>query len=530
MIDDRKICILRNSCNVFNKFSINNSNRLIHEEIKDGEVVSQNEIAEDIKDYSVDIDSEDKIHIIYTSDNINLKYLVLPQNNNIVNIASAKRNLSLRCISIKTSYANPYIFFTLTDVQHNNHIICQSSFIKGCWQSKEIFKAMGPRYIQPYLLEIHNKEIYMLLCLSHSEGKLALYRMNNLSCEWSDVGRDIELKNRNNVTFFISPKNIVIISYNKLINRNIQTIIIYRSLEMKIYEVWRKIILSDKDSNTLKPSIFFNKEEYYITWVQGDEVVLKRSKDLIYWEDVFTFDKSSSDYIKCCYKSNNFQDSDLKMNSTYLSNTINSYPFINLNFKTELPKEYISIKSGQSDINSLEEKDCLEEKISPEEEKPLEEEEPLEEWEPLEEQKPLVEKIPLDEKIPLVEKIPRDDEKPLEELISLKEKEFLEEKIMLLDKELKKKTRENDLMKKNINYLKNIISEYEEHIKGLNNAQIFPIQNITIHKKDFLDKTLYYQKEKDTLLFSYNDKLWKLLRLIEKKDKLINDLYKSINK
>lgn len=129
--DDRQACILRTSYDAFNKFSIDDCNSLIIEEIKDEKVISRNTITDNIKYYAATLDCEDKIHIIYTNDNINLKYIIFPQINIIVNIVSAEQNLILRCINIKILDTNPHIFFTLSDLQFNRHIICHSFLVEG---------------------------------------------------------------------------------------------------------------------------------------------------------------------------------------------------------------------------------------------------------------------------------------------------------------------------------------------------------------------------------------------------------------
>ncbi|MGV8980207.1 hypothetical protein [Clostridium sp.] len=502
MNSDRQTYILRTSSDGFNKFSINSSNRLIHEGIKNGEVVSRNNIVDNIKEYSAAIDSEDKIHIIYTEDNMELKYMVLPRTNNIVNIASAKKNHILSCISIKIIYASPHIFYTITDMQNNQHSICMSSIVNGIWQCSEIFQTIGPRYIQPYLLEMHDRKIYILLYLNYLEGKLALFRMNNSSGGWEELDRNIELKDSSNVSFIISPKNILIIAYNKLINRNFQTIIIYRSLITKKYKNWESRVLSNEDSNTLKPSIFFKKDKYYMTWVQGSKVVLKSSKDLIYWENIFTFDKYSNNFSKCCYMSNNSEDSNLKMNTTYLSNSINPYSLINTYFRDEEPKVSLNLDVEIPHENLLEQ---------------------------------VVEfsQIKLNETARLSEgksegMVELLEGKLQEETGFLEAK--LEKKIKLLDRELKEKKYENNIMKKNINYLNNTIGQHEDNIILLNKTQISSLRDFNFLRNNFLDKIISFHKEKDILLSAYNDKLWQLFMLIEEKDKLINDLYKKTSK
>lgn len=532
MVNERQIYILRTSGDVYNKFSINNSNSLIHEEIKDGEVVSKNNIADNIKEYSAAIDREDKIHIIFTEDNIDLKYMVLQQNNSIVNIVSSKKGNILRCISIKIILTTPHIFYTLTDVQNNNHIICQSFFAKGSWQCSEIFRAFGPKYIQPYLLEIHRGEVYILFYLYYAEGKLGLYKLDSVKAEWVSVDTNIELKDSSNISFFISPKNMLVIAYNKLINRNFQTIIFYKSLCSKTYDTWKSKVLSTEGSNTLKPSILVNNDEYYMTWLQGAKVVLIRSKDLIYWENVNTLDKYFDDYQKCFYMRNQSEDFDLKMNCAYLSNTINSYPIINLSIKNELPKANLYFDSGESIDNFLVKAKNIKEEPSVFIEETNEfMEEPNDFME-----EPNVFKdesnIFIEEFNIFIKETNIFIEEPgnfLEEKIKVLDRK-LEKKVKFLGQELEEKAYENNLMKKNINYLNNIITLNEEQIAWLNNAKTSSTQDINGHRNNFLDKIISFHKDTDVLLFSYNNKLWKLFRLIEEKDKLIDDLYKSINK
>jgi len=483
MNEDKQVYILRTSCNIFNKFSLNN-NRLLHEQIKDGEVVSRNDIADNIKEYSAAIDSEDKIHIIYTVDNMELKYLVLPQDNNVINIISANHNLILRCISIKILPTNIHIFYTLTDVEHNYHIICQGSFVAGFWKCSEIFKAFGPRYIQPYLLEIHNREIYILLYLNHFEGKLALFRLEHLKDNWVEVHKSIELKDCSNISFFISPKNMVIIAYNKLLNRNFQTIMIYKSLSIKTLEPWKKRVLSSEDSNTLKPCMFFKKNEYYMTWIQGEEVILNRSKDLISWVRILTFAKYSKEYLKCYYMSNNSVDYDFKMNSAYMSNTINSYPLVIPSFKNEISKEIIFSDNALQKEVIFSDNDI-----------------------------PAINVI--EENLELV-----DNEKSITKA--------LEEQLKFMDKQLYLEKYENNSLKKSINYLNSIVSQYEDNISRFNTVPLLNVDNNV--NKIFMKKIISYLHEKDILLFSYNDKQRQLFMLIEEKDKLINELYKKNNK
>ncbi|MGH4120173.1 hypothetical protein [Clostridium sp.] len=458
MTDDRQISILRNSWNLLNRFTINNSNNLVQQEIKDGEVVSQNEIAYNIKDYSASIDMEDKIHIIFINDGGDLKYMVLPECNNIINVASEKQDLILRCISIKMLLTVPHIFYVLTDAKRNSHIIHHSFFMNGYWQLKETFQSVGPKLIKPYFMARQNSEIYILIYLNHDKGKLALYRLDNANGNWVEMDKHIELKDSSNVCFFISPSNIAVIAYNKLIYKNIQTIIMHKNLAMETQEVWDKSILSDKNANTLKPSIFFKKDDYYMTWEQGDEILLKRSKDLILWKDVITFNKNFNDHLKCFYMNNNSKNLERKINSVSLLNAINANQLIKFNPINEISNECLSLESGQSN----------------------------------------------------------DD--------------FLEEKILILSKRLERNTSENNLMKKNIVNLNNLIAEFEDNIIELNKRQVSSHHEINIYKNNFLDKVISLNKKNDILLLSNNNKLWELFNLIREKDKLINDLYMKSNK
>ncbi|MCJ7690445.1 MAG: hypothetical protein MUO60_14150, partial [Clostridiaceae bacterium] len=356
MTDDRQISILRDSWNSLNKFTINNSNNLVQEEIKDGEVVSHNEIAYNIKDYAAAIDSEDRIHITFINNRCELKYMILPECDNIISIVSAKKGLILRCISIKILLTVPHIFYVLTDVEHNSHIICHGFYSYGYWQVSEIFQSIGPKLIKPYFVEVHNSEIYILRYLSHYEGKLELHKLDNSNGNWVDMDKNIEIKDSSNVCFFISPSNTAIIAYNKLMYKNIQTIIMHRNLIKKTQRLWDKSILSDKDTNTLKPSIFFKSEDYYMTWEQGDEILLKRSKDLKLWEDIITFKKHLNDYLKCFYTNNNYKNFDLNINNTSLSNIIITNPPMNDNSINEIPKEFLALESEQFTMNDLEKK------------------------------------------------------------------------------------------------------------------------------------------------------------------------------
>ena len=458
MTNDRQISILRSSFDEFNKISINDNDILILKKIKDGKIVSHNSIVNNIKNYSTAIDIEDKIHIAYSNDNINLKYMVLSPTNKVISIISAKNGLTLRCINIKILDTDPHIFYTLTDVDHNIHIICHSFCVKGFWKTNEIIQSIGNRYIQPYLIETYNKKIFLMVYKNHWEGKLELFRMEDTDNSWTKMEKNIELENSNNVSFFICPKSIAVITYNKLINRNLQTIIMYKNLTSKTYESWKSCVLSDKDFNTLKPSIFYEKGYYYITWVQGANVVLKRSKELICWEDILTFDINSSDYIKCFYMSNNSMDSDLKVNGLFFLKIVNLNLTINQQCEDKISKE----------------------------------------------------KFPLSSERPYIK--------------------ILEAKLKLLDKELNKRIHENNLMKSNITYLNYIIDQYKDQIAKLNNNSISAVQEVTNQRINFLHEIISRKEENDTLILKNISKLSNMLRIIDEKDKLINDLNKRINK
>jgi hypothetical protein len=452
MTDNRQNYILRTSGEVFNKLSINNNDSLILEEIKLGEVVSKSSIIDNIKNYSAAIDKEDKIHIVYTDDNINLNYIVLSEKENVVHISRVKHNLILGCMSIKILDLKPHIIFTVIDVKQNKHSINHGYLEGGFWNTEEIFEATGPKYIQPYSLELYNNEIYIMLYLKYSEGKAALFRLEDSTNQWVDIDRNIDLEDSINQSFFISPSNVAIITYNKLINKSIQTIVMYRNLMTKLYESWKGSVISDEDTNTLKPSVFFREEYYYITWLQGSKMVLKRSKELIDWEDALIFDKYSDKYIKCTYMSNNSEDSDLKTNSIYFSNTKDSIPSIHLHYKQKVLKEYVALDSGQSNVS------------------------------------------------------------------------YLEEHFQLLDKELEKKTHENNLMKDNINDLQNVIEEYEAYIDILSSVETSSVKDINFNESNFLNEIIALIKEEGIQLQSYKESMLKMYAMLQYKDKIIEEL------
>lgn len=85
-------------------------------------------------------------------------------------------------------------------------------------------------------------------------------------------------------------------------------------------------------------------------------------------------------------------------------------------------------------------------------------------------------------------------------------------------------------MKDDINYLNNIINEYEDLVKKLGKSQTLSIQDTNISRINFFTKIISFKKENDELLLSYNNKLLELFRLVEEKDKVINDLYSGRNK
>lgn len=74
------------------------------------------------------------------------------------------------------------------------------------------------------------------------------------------------------------------------------------------------------------------------------------------------------------------------------------------------------------------------------------------------------------------------------------------------------------------------LSEYEEHISILNKIQTSSAKDTNIYGNNFLNKMISIKKDNDALYLSFNDKLLRLLKLINEKDQLINDLYKNSRK
>ncbi|MBC2580277.1 hypothetical protein [Clostridium sp. DJ247] len=478
---NKKRYIVRDSKNNFYKICIN-ENKLILENNNIGQLVFK----ENILEYSIDIDKNDRIHITYFTNRGELSYATyFKKEFEEKNILLVSGEYILKSLNIKIISSKVHVFYQIENLQKKSKFIYHNYFCKGRWIDTKICEIDCPIYVSAYCIDYYNNDIYVFYPTDYELGEYNIKKLDTKSNIWENFDNSIIIKGATNVDFFITPNNTAIVCFNKLIKSNLQVIVGYKDFNIS-NPLWNfDINLSDNNINNFKPIVFYRKDNIYVMWKQGNGIVYKKSSDMLHWSEAYVLDIKSEDVYNSLYLSSNFKDLDFKINSIYITSTEFLYSMID--FKSDCSYESLSIDDANNNI-------CCEANVYLNNES-------------MSSQRINYNKI-IEEK---------------DDYITM-----LLNQIVSKDATIDYLNEVNLHLREDINILKNLVNEYEDKLQNIKIEQILDRQKCseTIYK--FQNEIRDLEEEKNKLSLDINGKVESLLKIIEEKENIIQKLYEVL--
>jgi hypothetical protein len=317
--------VIRNSKNKFYRFYINQNKNLIIEEYNSTGLMNNIIFKQSIVDYSVDIDQNDIIHILFLSSDGNLRYSVYPQNYQDKILATFDlQNNYVSFLSLKLLLLDIHVFYMVRSKLSSLKLtIFHNMWHKSKWTSQKISDITSVKYAYPFFIDYDSKKNLYVFFSKNCTDFFSIKKYSTEFNIWVDFDDSLTIENVNNVSFFIADNDIAIISYNQSINKNIQTFIKYKDL-VNINSSWSSPILIS-NTNSIRPSVFTKDNHIYIMWEDGYNIVYRKTSDInLNWSEKKFLTFKNDNIINAVYRSNNYIDSSFKNSYVYL--TINPFP------------------------------------------------------------------------------------------------------------------------------------------------------------------------------------------------------------
>ena len=317
--------IIRTSKDKYYRFYINETKNLIAEEYNSAGLISNNVVSGLVLDYSVDIDEHDNIHTIFLSTDGDLKYSIYPGNHESKILTHFDmRNNNVNFLSLKLLLSDIHIFYMVGHKSNPFQLtIYHYMWHDTKWTSQKIFDITSPKYPYPFFIECDSKNNLYVFASKNCKD---IYSIKKYSTEfniWVEFERNLTIEAASNSSFFITDKDIGIISYNQSVNKNIQTFIQYKDLT-KLNSSWSYPVLIS-NTNSIRPSVFTKNNYIYMMWEEGLNIVHRKTADIaLNWGEKKVLTIKDDHILSSVYRSNNTIDSTFK--SSYIFMTIKNYP------------------------------------------------------------------------------------------------------------------------------------------------------------------------------------------------------------
>lgn len=316
MLSSKRIYIIKTSENELSKFYIDNK-KLASEKFIKGKKLKEFILDEDIINYALDVDKKGNVHLIYLTYDGILNYTVYSSKSKYFNVVTIKDNFFPDTLDIKAIKNNIHIFYKTDLLYKNKSLLCHYYFCNNNCLDEKMIEINCPKYICPYFLDTNDNNIYMLYCDNYCNHNYKIKKFNLNSNLWEDFDKNIFIENAHNLNFFITPRNIGIISYNKSINKNIQTLIKYKDFNNSNCTWSKDIVISDNTLNSFKPLIFYKENYTYIMWSHGNNIVYKFSGTLTHWSKEYTLNINENTTGAYAYIYTIPPNSNFKINNMY---------------------------------------------------------------------------------------------------------------------------------------------------------------------------------------------------------------------
>lgn len=336
MVYNNQYCfVIRDSKNTFYKFALNSYKNLLLQSYDYRGVLSSFMFKESVVNFSLAIDSLDKIHILYTSIGGIIKYSVYPSNFhrdiNLFNIDTKK--FSIGFLTLKIVKFKPHIFYILENKLQPSDISIYHGFLdNNTFYNRKIADISFSKYIYPYMVDINNDTIYLFYQSNYNSFSIKKFDTNLQS--WTDYDNNILLSDANNATFLTNDKDIAVLCYNSSFNKNIQTFIKYKTLDSPSSQWSSPIMLSDGTTNSTHSSIISKTGYTYVIWEENGQIVYRKSfygKNDWEYKKILTYKKDQ--FFTGIYLSSHETDKDFKSIFTTINIETFPYPIINLEGK-----------------------------------------------------------------------------------------------------------------------------------------------------------------------------------------------------
>lgn len=288
-------------------------------------------VEKNIADYSVDMDKEDKIHLILLKDSGELFYRIHPSNKYQKKLAQLNLKVNkIKFLTIKNIREDVHIFYMLNNKSSLSPSIYHSYYHNNCWTTKKVVDVKADKFLYPYMIDHTQNHIYLF----YSQDSNQCYGIKKFNLDfymWGDLDDNIKLPVSHNTSFLINDKNIAFICYNASLYRNIYTLVRFRDLNNNSSQWSKDIPLSEATINALHPAIVVRHNYTYIIWTEGDNIVYRKTDSaVINWSSKDVLMRKNPYICNSIYISNHSSEPNLK--NTYCPIIVDSppYPIINL--------------------------------------------------------------------------------------------------------------------------------------------------------------------------------------------------------
>lgn len=324
--------LLRDSKGIYYKFSLYNKILNI-EEYDYKEKIKNTSLDDYIIDYSVDIDENNNIHILYVSLDGKIKYRLYNSQKEVIVSNINLKNYNINFLSLKILSSDIHIFYMLCSKINTKYWnVFHSYWTNNNWCIKKIGDIYSKKYVYPYIIDCHNDNLYFFYS-PECNGKYKIKKFNLTFKVWTDLDNNINIRSQYNAAFFVNNEGIAIVCYNAIINDKLILLMRYRNLEGKNCSVnWSKdIVIGSELLSPIYPSIFCKKNLCYIMWKEKSNIVYRKCEELNKWEGKKVINTGTGSIGNFIYISNNKKDEYLKNNFMLLSMENITKEFIELN-------------------------------------------------------------------------------------------------------------------------------------------------------------------------------------------------------
>ncbi|WP_139904355.1 hypothetical protein [Clostridium thermarum] len=349
--------VLRDSKDHFHKFFLSEDNSLMLEPVTTISSEGTYTIEQDILDYSVDIDREDKIHILFLNGAGELCYRLHPLLNTQKKLVEINlKTTSMKFLTLKVIDEDIHIFYMLSNRHSSTWSIYHSLWHNNAWTVKKVVEVTAEKLLQPYRIDYTKNNLYLFYS-KNSRDSYGIKKFNLDFYMWGDLDECIDLNGSHNASFIINERNVAFICYSSSIYRNIYTVIKYRDLNNNSSRWSKDLPLSENSINALHPCMIIRNNYTYVLWEEGDALVFRKTDSgQINWTNKNILLTQKSSVSNCVYISSHPSEPGFKSTFCPLVLATPPYPIINLE-KSPERQQFIEsekqLKSQTANISNL---------------------------------------------------------------------------------------------------------------------------------------------------------------------------------